>query len=317
MGFDIGSAAAGAIGPLMDAFGINAKRNDKRQINQQGKLQDLAIKGSKEMTDYQHDKQMQMWKDTNWAAQMAEAEKAGLSTAWLMGKGGGTAGSIGGAGMSVGAGSAADAASTQNAQTASQMAIAQMENIEANTEKTKAETTKIGGVDTANVEANTALTQANKAIQEVAARVSNETEDKQIEAIVYAANEQVHKAREQFNKAEVSQQSQQDTIKKIKAEAIGAGINNILMEAQVGKTRAETRATAEGIKQKWEQVSQGWKGLDIQEKQTKIMEFKNEIDAQYPGIWNVAGRAIDDMITQIVTVGGTNGERHKTKTIKK
>lgn len=317
MGFDIGSAAAGAIGPIMGAFGIGAKAQDRRQVEQQRKLQGLAIEGSKAMTDYQHDKQMQMWRDTNWSAQMKEAEKAGLSTAWLMGKGGGTVGQMGSGGMSISGGNAADAASTQNAQTASQMAIAQMENIQANTEKTKAETTKIGGVDTANVEANTALTQANKAIQEVAARVANETEDKQVEAIVYAANEQVQKAREQFNKAQVSEESQQATVAKIKAEAIGAGINNILMEAQVGKTRAETRATAEGIKQKWEQVSQGWKGLDIQEKQTKIMEFKNEIDAQYPGIWNVAGRAIDDMITQIVTVGGTNGERHKTKTIKK
>ena len=63
-------------------------------------------------------------------------------------------------------------------------------------------------------------------------------------------------------------------------------------------------------------VAQGWKGLNIQDKNLKLQEFKTEIDAQYPNVWNVTGRAIDDMITQIVTLGGKLGERHKTKTIK-
>ena len=52
------------------------------------------------------------------------------------------------------------------------------------------------------------------------------------------------------------------------------------------------------------------------EKQNKINEFKATIDAQYPNVWNVAGRAMDDMITEVTTLGGALGERHKTKTIK-
>ena len=67
------------------------------------------------------------------------------------------------------------------------------------------------------------------------------------------------------------------------------------------------------VKQKWEKIKQGWKNLNIAEKQNKINEFKTTIDAQYPNIWNVAGRAIDDMITEVTTLGGALGERHKTK----
>ena len=78
----------------------------------------------------------------------------------------------------------------------------------------------------------------------------------------------------------------------------------------------ETNAIIEGVKQKWEQLKQGWKNLDIAEKQNKINEFKATIDAQYPNVWNVAGRAIDDMITEVTTLGGALGERHQTKKIK-
>ena len=67
------------------------------------------------------------------------------------------------------------------------------------------------------------------------------------------------------------------------------------------------------MKQKWDQIRQGWKNLDIAEKQLKINEFKATIEAQYPNVWNVTGRAIDDMITEIVTLGGKLGERHQTK----
>ena len=40
----------------------------------------------------------------------------------------------------------------------------------------------------------------------------------------------------------MSEETQRDAINKIKTEAIGVGIENILKEAQVGKTRTETNA---------------------------------------------------------------------------
>ena len=45
--------------------------NDRRQLRQQEKLQNLEIKGSKELTDYNAAKQLEMWKATNYPAQVA------------------------------------------------------------------------------------------------------------------------------------------------------------------------------------------------------------------------------------------------------
>ena len=72
MAFNIGKAiengAGSIIGGLSNAFGIGEKRQDRRQLEQQRKLQGLAIEGSKALTDYQMEKQMEMWKNTNWEA---------------------------------------------------------------------------------------------------------------------------------------------------------------------------------------------------------------------------------------------------------
>ena len=69
--------------------------------------------------------------------------------------------------------------------------MAQMQLMQAQTEKTKAEAVKIAGADTQNTTADTAIKQATTEIQNVAARVANETEKQQIDQITYAANEQI------------------------------------------------------------------------------------------------------------------------------
>ena len=86
-------------------------------------------------------------------------------------------------------------------------------------ETTEEEAVNIAGVDRENTIADTAVKQATAEIQKVAARVAKETEADQIREITYAANEQVEKYREQFNKAQVAEETQQSEIKKIKQEA--------------------------------------------------------------------------------------------------
>ena len=81
------------------------------------------------------------------------------------------------------------------------------------------EVTNIAGVQKENTIADTAVKQATAKMQEVAARVANDTEKQQIDQITYAANEQIQRAREQFNKAQVAEETQRDQIKKIKHEA--------------------------------------------------------------------------------------------------
>ena len=58
---------------------ILGKWNDKRQLRQQEKLQELQIKGSKEMMDYGMAKQLQMWHDTGVGAQVKQYKDAVVS----------------------------------------------------------------------------------------------------------------------------------------------------------------------------------------------------------------------------------------------
>lgn len=117
--------------------------NDKRQLKQQGKLNRLQIDGNKEMASYQKALDLQMWKDTNYSAQMAELEKAGLSAGLIYGMGGAggtTTGGGGGASVTGGHAPSGGGEALAMGMSAAQMGLlkAQRENIEAQTANLKA-----------------------------------------------------------------------------------------------------------------------------------------------------------------------------------
>lgn len=186
----LGTAGAivGGLSTIGGWLGIGEKRQDRRQLEQQGKLNEINAKTAKEMADYEQDLKLKMWKDTNYTEQLKQADMAGVSKAAVLG-GSGT-GTQGASVGSVGGGSAADAAATQNAKTqmmgqgmqlASQLALmkAQKENIEADTANKVAGTentgvvTETGKVDlatkkgTQQAEIQKAKTEADTAIEEM------------------------------------------------------------------------------------------------------------------------------------------------------
>lgn len=148
---------------------LREKHNDKRQIEQQERLQQMQITGQKQMTDYNYAKQMQMWKDTNYSAQKDELKKAGLNPGLLYGMTGG-----GGATTGSGGGSVQGATAQQNpgetkesmemgmsmAQMAAQTAL-----ILAQKTKTETEVPKVEA-ETKNTEADTQNKILNSVIQD-------------------------------------------------------------------------------------------------------------------------------------------------------
>lgn len=135
-------AAAGIIGA---GLGLALeKHNDRRQIKQQGKLQEQQISGQKQMTDYNISKQLQMWKDTSYGAQKTEMQKAGLNPALMYGMGGGGGQSTGNASGTVNGGNAPQGGGEAMGMIQQQMNLqllkAQKENIEADTENKKSGT---------------------------------------------------------------------------------------------------------------------------------------------------------------------------------
>lgn len=261
--------AAGAAKQVASLFKNQDKENakeDARQLTQQKKLQDIGIEGSKEMTDYQKMKELEQWKATGYVGQKEQLEKAGLNAGLLYGMGGSGGSTTGGGAVNVGSGSAADAASSSQANTAAQrqqmdiaMQMAQMENLKANTEKTKAEATNIApeGIQGKNTIADTAVKEATAEIQKIAARVANETEDSAARQIIMAANEQAEKAREQFNKAQIAEETQRDEINRIKSEALGAAIQNMATKQGMKLSEAQITNMKESIKLGWKELEQG------------------------------------------------------------
>lgn len=155
----IGDSAIGAgMGMILGGY------NDRRQIKQQQKLQDMQIRGNKEMADYNKGLALDMWNDTNAEAQRKHYEDAGLNVGLMYGgSGAGGATSNAGAGGSVSGAMAATGGGKETMDgMMAMMQQAQMGLIEAQTEKTKAEATKIAGADTGLAEANIKATIANE-----------------------------------------------------------------------------------------------------------------------------------------------------------
>lgn len=235
--------AIGAIGGMLDIGGNRARR---KQIEQQGKLNDLNAKTAKELADYDNAGKLKMWNDTNYSAQMKHAEQAGLSkVAVLGGSGGGTQGASVG---SVGGGNASDEASTKNANNAQTQTIMQM----------MAQTALLGA-QKRNVEADTDLKKADATGTGVDTGIKLETKADVLKDVAYRASEQVEKYREQFNKAQISEETQRAEIARIKAEAVGEGIKNELMKQGITLTKAQVGAIAENLKQGWAKI-----GIDQQ-----------------------------------------------------
>lgn len=301
-------AVQGGIGTL---FGLMLqKSNDRRQIEQQKKLQQLQIQGDKELTDYNAMKQLEMWRNTSYGPQMEELRKAGLNPGLIYGMGGG-----GGQSNQVATGNVQGGSAPTGGREIQDMIgmgiqgglqAAQIENIKANTEKTKVETAKTAGVDTAltktqteslaqgiqNSKAQEALTRIDTELRQVQASVARQTINDAMQAIENTASK---------GQAEITQLQMQnqldftqmdDKIKLLRAQAVGALLHNAYTQAQIKKTDAEITKIANDI-------MLGWETLTNEQQKTRIAEYTAEFQSNHPGVMNVLGGAIQRLADKI------------------
>lgn len=142
----LGYAAGGVLSHGLGL--IFAKQQDKRQLAQQQRLQNLEIQGTNALQDRAQERQLEMWEKTGYGAQMRQLKEAGLNPGLIYGQsgmGGQTTGSGGpqasGADAPKGGGEAVAlmGMALQNQKTAAEMRL-----IEAQTAKTATETKNIG-----------------------------------------------------------------------------------------------------------------------------------------------------------------------------
>jgi len=238
--FGMIAQAAGDIGLGLITQGIN----NRNQISQQKKLNELQFDIDGRALARQKSAELQQWKDTSYGAQLKEMKDNNLSPGMIYGGSGGGAGQLGGSAGSV----SAPKATAGNGMDL--MTVAQRKLIEAQTENVKADTVKKSGVDT-----DLTKWQARQAMN-----VS------QFYVDTYGDNYRKVKAELEIleNQAKTSHETQSTEVKLKQAELVGLGIANELKRAQKGLTEEQMKATAEMVKQKWQEVNikQGHLDLD-------------------------------------------------------
>lgn len=295
----LGTQTAGGVMGL-----VLGEYQDRRQMRQQEKLQHLQIQGSKEMTDYNYAKQLQMWNDTNYQAQLAQMKKAGLNPALMYGMGGGGGQSTGsGSGATVQGANAPiggnEIRDIMGLTMQSQLMAAQTENIKAQTEKTKGETANLPATGE-NIKASTAnltqgvanqkaiesLTKIQTGIAEIEKDIKNATKEEIIKMIAnqatISANESDIIARNNWmDKATLN-----DKVDIIKLTLVNMGVQKTLMEAQKNNliTDAQLKTAQQSLTENLgkESIARrliSWRTLSIEERKATVQEiFGNVAD---------------------------------------
>lgn len=244
--------------------------NDKRQIRQQEKLNKLALETDKKKMTFQNDLALQLWKDTNYKAQVQQMKEGGLSPGLIYGLSGGGGTTTGPSGGGVNA----PGAPTGGGEIMGlQMIEAQKKLMEAQANKAEAEAEKIAGADTEesrkriesltqgieNQKAIEKMTRIQTGVEEVELLIKEGSYKDVIETIGYTARQAEKQLGILSNENEISDKTKDEKIKLVQGELIGLGLANEMKKEGI-------KLTEEQIKKTVADVAQGWESLNIQKR---------------------------------------------------
>jgi len=290
LGMQLGGQVLGAgLGMALEGH------NDNRQLEQNQKLLDQQRKSNEKMTDYSYSKQLEMWKNTSYAAQREQMEKAGINPALMYGMGGGGGVTTGSGTASVGAAEAPKGGGEAMgliAQSNLAMTQAQIELLKAQTENVKADTPnkpKTG----ANIDANTVLTNTNNRI----AKLTEDFKGGTLEQNIQKANWELENERQEWLKNnrdnQIGESTQEAEIVKRKAESIGALINNSAKEAGIAVDKATINKITNDIEI-------GWSQIDINSRNATTAEGRLALDKMIKDVTDSTKLTVDT-VTKIFT----------------
>lgn len=258
-------------GAIQTGLGMaTAKWQDKRQLEQQKKLQAEQIKGQKEMGEFNQGLALDTWEKTNYDAQRKQMEKAGLNVGMMYGgtgsggtTQGGSAGQVTGGTASGGTGEIGMAIQLGLQQ---EMQKAQIELAKSQSEKNAAETEKISGADTTKTTTETAsitqginnakiqaeLMEWDKKLKEIEANVSGATAEERIKQIGMANDQLEGQVKSATAQGEIDQATVAEKIKQIKQASLEQALRIGMQKMDIVKTGQET----EEIKQKIKKTAQ-------------------------------------------------------------
>lgn len=290
-----GQAAGGLLGAGMGLLMQGGQ--DRRQVRQSEILQNLQMEGQRSMMDYGYGKQLQMWKDTSYSAQVEQMKKAGINPGLLYGM-------SGGGGTTTGSGSTQGPTGQQGPHTGGEVVTmsktmmelglqrAQQRNIEADTELKKATTAKTSGVDTAETQSKIDLNKLN-------INFTRDSYEDRLDIIRGTFSKLQEEIDILYTNKIINDETREAQIQQVRTKAIGEILKNELVEAQTKNTKQSTEESIQRIEQsksqieKWAaEIAQSWENIDIH-------KFEAEIKAEFPGLFNVMGGAVNAIVQTI------------------
>ncbi|AXH73449.1 MAG: DNA pilot protein [Microviridae sp.] len=278
----------------------------KQQFERQKKLMDIQNQSQMSMMSQQKANQMdlnkqgqalqmQTWEQTNYPAQVEMLKKAGLNPGLLYSKGG-AGGSTGSQGGGSASGGSAASGSAQMAQSTRMMDILSMQSIkagittqEAQARKANAEADVIekygGGKSEAEIEAQKAgagKAQAETEVAKVEARIKEIEEANTQREIDTRISNTAALTSKLVQENAITAETRNSIVERTKQEAIGATLENELTRTKTNLTESEIKAIQTGIVQKWTELSQKGRSIEID-------QFAKEIQAEYPSAGQVLG----------------------------
>lgn len=311
-----GGLVSQALNGIMGIF--LGKSQDKRQIKQQQKLQDMQIAGSKQMTDYNMGKQLEMWKATGPTGMKEQLKEAGLNPGLMYGMSGGGGQTVGSAAGNVSGGTAPSGGREVQDMMGMGLMNAQKQLIEAQANNLNADTENKRGAERENTQASTGkLIQEtdNARTQQKLMKVQTEIAEFQRDYdrdtfeqrtdnwnyIIETAQRQLGILTNEGTILENTVNERIETVKEqlalIVAQKESAQAGKALTEAQAKKVYADIRA-------KITELEQGDRALDQEDKNLIIKEATNAIIKE--GIYvGAASRVAGDMVDIIMKRGNT------------
>lgn len=298
-------AASGAINAGMGL--LLEGHNDRRQIKQQQKLTDMQTEAQRNLTNYSYEKQMEMWKNTNYSAQMEELAKAGLNPGLLYGMSGGGGATTGTAGAtSAGGGQAPSGGGEimgmmQQGMQRMQLELldAQKKNIEADTANKEADTVN-KPIQGEQMKAVTGVAKADEAIKKIDLALKEKTFEAAADRITFESGKAMQELEQSFAASYVARETQVEQVTILREKAIAAYLENMLTRAQTGAVEQSTEESKAKVAKMAKDIELATRGLDQKDAEIAIektmMEYNTAINPYVKEGIKVLGQAVDGVL---------------------
>lgn len=258
-----GAAAQTSGGIVGTIFG---KANDRRQLRQQQKLNDMQMQGNMQMMKFGKDLDYEMWKKTGFTGQMEQIKEAGLSPGLIYGMGGASGTTTGGNAPGVSGGNAPSGGG-ENVAMAGQMQQlalldAQRRNLDANTNLTN-KTADNKGIEGENIEASTmsilqgvknqkaqeTKTKIESDILTIEKRIKGETADDAIQLASWTEQQAGNEVEKLYRENIISKATMAQAVDQIKANLAATILHNEMTKAQTENIKQQTQVGIAQVKE--------------------------------------------------------------------